>query len=497
MQNIISPLKIRWIKLSVGVLVIAAVWTCEARQLFGTRQQTSADTVSRAAIPPFKRKMQSWLIRNRSQSRISDTMKRRIQHSRTSGNKSSSGRPKQRGSFMTSTRPTKEQLYRWFGVEGEDPNQLMRGMMLRNEFNHNISGITNPFLKIQRSCRPQQQHDCHATEPSGSVLDNDGRIILKPITKMVDDTPTRNNRCYEKKVLSASRNMLRAGLALDSSTDVEKSWWPPSVQISENGDSEHDAILESSSRWRLLQRNRNGNGKNAKESSFRKQDWRILTFRKRVGRGKECYEKVRDAALDWEFQSIDGSTGMMQVPDACPTGNNLKLGTLSAISTNNKRSYSILPIDDDRAESARNPDTYSSSSSLYHSLGSRRLVSFASKSLTGILPPVLQRRIYSINPVMVVYDVVDQRAPDGQGTFTSTAYSTLKGHFLRGEERVTVALRDGSQDVEVEILSISRAGTGLLGKTLWPFIGKMQSTFFRQQLEHLSDSGRVVDAGTY
>ena len=95
---------------------------------------------------------------------------------------------------------------------------------------------------------------------------------------------------------------------------------------------------------------------------------------------------------------------------------------------------------------------------------------------------------------MVVYDVVDQRAPDGQTTFTSTAYATLKGHFLRGEERVTVALRDGSQDVEVEILSISRPGPGIVGKTLWPFIGKMQSKFFQQQLHHLSQSGLVIDA---
>lgn len=94
---------------------------------------------------------------------------------------------------------------------------------------------------------------------------------------------------------------------------------------------------------------------------------------------------------------------------------------------------------------------------------------------------------------MVVYDVVDQRAPEGQTTFTSTAYATLKGHFLRGEERVTVALRDGSQYVEVEILSISRAGTSVFGKTLWPFIGKMQSKFFQQQLDHLSKSGLMID----
>lgn len=60
---------------------------------------------------------------------------------------------------------------------------------------------------------------------------------------------------------------------------------------------------------------------------------------------------------------------------------------------------------------------------------------------------------------------------------------------MRGEERVTVALRDGSQYVDVEILSISRAGSGFAGKILWPFIGNMQNAFFNQQLEHLAAYG--------
>ena len=99
-----------------------------------------------------------------------------------------------------------------------------------------------------------------------------------------------------------------------------------------------------------------------------------------------------------------------------------------------------------------------------------------------------------MNPVMVVYDVVDQRAPGT--TFTSTAYATLKGHWLSGEERVTVAMRDGSQDVEVEILSVSRAGPSLWGKALWPFIGKKQSNFFEQQLLHLERAAKTSKCST-
>jgi len=401
---------------------------------------------------------------------------------------------------MTSQSPTKERLYRWFGVEGEDPIQFMRCMMLRNEFNHNICGITNPFLKIQRSSRTsQQQHDHDATGPYPYSVDNTNeRQRLKSITQVDDynDDDQGRNRWYERTVLAARTKTLSAAVALTGSVNMEKSWWP-SLQVSQIDDEERDGIKETSTKWRIFspkRNNRNSNGRSAKDGSFRKEDWRILTYRKRVGRGRGCYEKVRDAALDWEFQSADGSTGMMQVPDACPNSdNNYTLQSSSTTSANNKRSYSVQPIDDHGSGSSTtsSPNAYSPSSSLYRSLGSRRLVSFASKSITGFLPLSLQRRIYSINPVMVVYDVVDQRAPDGRTTFTSTAYATLKGHFLRGEERVTVALRDGSQDVEVEILSISRAGPSLFGKTLWPFISKMQSSFFRQQLQHLSESGLI------
>ncbi|VEU44836.1 unnamed protein product [Pseudo-nitzschia multistriata] len=454
--------RIRW---CVAILVVAAIWACDAKPMFGRRR----------AVPPLKRKMQSWFIRNRSQSKMSDTMYQRTKNSVANRHNNNSCRPKQRGSFMTSTRPTKEQLYRWFGIEGENPNQFLRCMMLRNTFNHNISGITNPFLKVQRSCEPQRTRDCDSIDSSSPLVDNNGKRTLKNIAKVVEKSQRGEGKSGDKNFLKARRNTVRANLALESSSDVENSWWP-SLQISQNDDPDRGPLKEE-------------------KKSFRKQDWRILTYRKRVGRGKDCYEKVRDAALDWEFQSADGSMGMMQVPEACPSGDKFAMQTSHAVSTKSKGSYSVRPVEDDSSGQVDNRRTHSSSS--YRSLGSRRLVSFASKSLTEILPSPFQRRLYSINPVMVVYDVVDQRAPDGQSTFTSTAYSTLKGHFIKGEERVTVALRDGSQDVEVEILSISRAGSGIAGKTLWPFIGKMQSKFFQQQLQHLSDCGNVVDTAKY
>ncbi len=456
--------RVRLLTTLVLIASLAAGWTCDASPTFGRRVHTSSSSAVGEPVVPLRRKIHSWLIRNGSQSKISATMRQRIKHPTTS---SVEDRNKKSGSFMTTQHPTKERLFRWFGMDGEDPNQLMRCMMLRNEFNHNICGITNPFLKILP--RFNSQRGQVGIDLAGGSMELDGnRRSLDPLSQANSGTGA-----LEKTMLTSRSNSLAPAVKLSSSKDVENSWWP-SLQISQN--QEHHG---STKKWGIFQRTN-------KDNSFRKQDWRILTYRKRVGRGKACYEKVRDAALDWEFQSADGSTGMVQVPDCNPSGYNFDI---PPITYSNGKRYSVRNIDDDDASNAnRIPNTYAPSS--YRSLGSRRLVSFASKSL----PSFLRKRIYSINPVMVVYDVVDQRAPDGQTTFTSTAYATLKGHFLRGEERVTVALRDGSEDVEVEILSISRTGPGIVGKTLWPFIGKMQSKFFQQQLHHLSQSGLVIDA---
>jgi uncharacterized protein (UPF0548 family) len=431
----------RWM-LVVGFIITIAIFhrhscfTCDATPPQRRRQQQYHSQIT---APPFKRKLQSWLIRQRSQPKFMKNSR-----SRRSVGDSSSSRTIRRGSFMTGHSPNAERLFHWFGVEEEDPNQFIRCMMLRNEFNHNICGITNPLIQIKTKISQQQQHQ------QQQILDQHNR-------NDVVDYPSSSNsitQCDDD----------------DDPKTVKRSWWPSLqvINVNERGVNDMEGL---STKWRIFQQ------KSKNHNFFKKDDWRILVYRKRVGRGKECYQQVRDAALDWEFQSADGSMGMMEVPVSSPQHRLKQPRTIPASSR-----YSVQPIIDDD-----DLGSYSSSSSLYRSLGSRRLVSFSSKSLTGFLPPCLQRRIYAINPVMVVYDVVDQHAQ--QTLFTSTAYSTLKGHFIRGEERVTVALRDGSQDVEVEILSISRAGPSLFGKMLWPFLGTMQNRFFQRQLEHLSESG--------
>lgn len=203
--------------------------------------------------------------------------------------------------------------------------------------------------------------------------------------------------------------------------------------------------------------------------------WRIITHRRRVGRGWECYDKVRNAALDWEFNANE-DMGLLLVPSS-PSA------TRNSISDTKQRQPII------RGRYTINPENYHATSEtnsnlpLHQCLGAaRRLVSYSAQRVVPFLP-----KIYSINPIMVVYDVVDQRGP--ATTYTSTAYATMKGHLLRGEERVTVALRDGTEDVEVEILSISRAGPSAMARAIWPWIGKMQDNFFKSQMNSLSSVG--------
>jgi uncharacterized protein (UPF0548 family) len=98
-------------------------------------------------------------------------------------------------------------------------------------------------------------------------------------------------------------------------------------------------------------------------------------------------------------------------------------------------------------------------------------------TFTGIIFPIPLKPLFVINPVHVVYEVKNSRR-------SSTAYATLTGHLLAGEERVTVLI-DGKDAVVVEILSFSRPAPTLKGKCIWPLIGRMQQRFFLAEIHHL------------
>lgn len=212
---------------------------------------------------------------------------------------------------------------------------------------------------------------------------------------------------------------------------------------------------------------------------------RILRYRRKVGNGQECYAKLRDVALQWE-RMHEGSAwaGVKVLKQTTPDGNNASTTSSSA-----KEIMSPLP-------SHISQNVYQ----IWSEPGGRKLATL-SRIGTNNSP------IWAVNPCGVVYDLVDCRSKDM--TYSSTAYATLRGHLLAGEERVTVAIRDGGTnqdlnkvffasndlnamssndgagDVYVEILSCSRPAPNILGKVIFPFVKGMQDRFFREEIDTL------------
>jgi uncharacterized protein (UPF0548 family) len=204
------------------------------------------------------------------------------------------------------------------------------------------------------------------------------------------------------------------------------------------------------------------------EQDLAESTWRVLRFRRDVGRGFACYQRVRDAALNWEFTSSQGDKGMRVIEPRALQKSHPKF---------EGRGYAAMAYEDAYAPLHSNRVVQISEEP------GKGLVSFTTAGLRRL--PFLPK-LYVINPVSVVYDLIDQRGPGT--TYSATAYATATGHWLRGEERVTVLHRDDGV-VQVEILSVSKPSSTLTGRFVWPAIGNMQRTFFQQQMEALERAG--------
>eukprot|EP00591_Stephanopyxis_turris_P005416 CAMPEP_0195525722 /NCGR_PEP_ID=MMETSP0794_2-20130614/26309_1 /TAXON_ID=515487 /ORGANISM="Stephanopyxis turris, Strain CCMP 815" /LENGTH=389 /DNA_ID=CAMNT_0040656241 /DNA_START=45 /DNA_END=1214 /DNA_ORIENTATION=+ len=183
--------------------------------------------------------------------------------------------------------------------------------------------------------------------------------------------------------------------------------------------------------------------------------WRLIRIRRKIGQGEECYRTVRDAILGWERMHERSTWASIRLLNYERSSNY----------RDQKSRYSL-------------PSNVMQIGSGGYCLGEKKLVTI-SKSPMGV---------WSMNPCMVVYDLVDERDTSGKGgmTYSATAYGTLNGHLLSGEERVSVGIRDGrDRDVEVEVLSYSHATPGFLGRMVFPMITGMQKRFFQEQVDTL------------
>lgn len=208
--------------------------------------------------------------------------------------------------------------------------------------------------------------------------------------------------------------------------------------------------------------------------------WRTIRIRRTVGYGQECYETLRDVILQWE--------GTIVAPKETADKKKRKESWASI------RLLNYLPpmehplhfrnSRDDRVmqTSFGNNDHHPPNANVntcYQIGGNLKKLVTISKSPGGI---------WTWNPCQVIYDLVDERYTDKRNhhglTYTATAYATLKGHLLAGEERLCVAIHDDSK-VEVEVLSYSRATNSVLGKAIFPFVRGMQQRFFSDQITAL------------
>lgn len=320
----------------------------------------------------------------------------------------------------------------------------------------------------QRSRRPPPQNSLSSREkgnqPSGTSIFL-GKPSKERIAKRFWDSiaPTFQLRTAGElthpAISATSTVSVTPELDMNTSSDAflthnpqeedEGKWWPPVPFLGIAGSS------QTKSRARSL----DGSDRVFRYTSSRVLSSRVLRYQLKVGEGTECYERVRDAALAWEFASKD--KGIKHVP-AQSAGYGSSYGR------------SVHPLEG-MTDSADRKENWG-----------KRLVTW-----TSVGP------FHVLSPVAVVYEWVNQRGSgrDGGGTlFTSCAYSTQKGHWLAGEERVTVALRDTFDThelapVEVEIVSISRPAPTLMGRLAWPLIGRLQDKFFVDELRALHQVG--------
>ncbi|KAI2505730.1 protein of unknown function (DUF1990) [Fragilaria crotonensis] len=208
-----------------------------------------------------------------------------------------------------------------------------------------------------------------------------------------------------------------------------------------------------------------------------RQGWRICNYERHVGQGRACYEAVRDQVLSWEFQTpLVGIVAVEHRPRHRRPAWTLRQ------ETNPRGGFDIVHTGSSNGDDDTDPHAWRSTASAIRMGGDPQRLATYSRCL-----PLWwggRAALWCTNPVQVVYDIVDQRGPST--TYTSSAYATTTGHWLAGEERLTVALRDEDGQVQVQLVSYSKPKSILTALT-WPLVQRMQERFFESQLQWLQN----------
>lgn len=95
--------------------------------------------------------------------------------------------------------------------------------------------------------------------------------------------------------------------------------------------------------------------------------------------------------------------------------------------------------------------------------------------------------VYALNACRIVAD-------ESSRTHAVVAYGTLDGHWLAGEESMVVRIDPRTGCVTFSLLSLSR-GSGALGFALFPLLGRMQRSFFAEQVHVMQRLAKPESSG--
>ncbi len=377
-----------------------------------------------------------------------------------------SGRTKRKhqsvvGTKLTFRSPTKERLTKWYcdqhGPSTDDPSVEMTNMV-----------HTTPHY--------------HATKTP---------MVNHPYAGMTN--PTVNYQLYHNNGTSVPE--------CHTDRDEPQQWWPPV-----------SSLLQRSQPSTSLRGHKN-----------RHSCWRVLQYRQTVGHGYDCYQTCRDAILAWEFQnlpppkngrrflSFHRSQGIIALPPVSESFEDSSIRRRRTIDPTTTKETSLDTTDSAqqiRWGPGQRLITYTSTPtiSLSSSSAPHKWINVLNRFLQHQLP-----KLHVVNPVTVLYNVVDQNGGGGPAsvrthndvgsphitTYTSTAYGTGYGHWLCGEERITVCYRhatigdhpddDNRQGcVDVEIVSYSKPHS-TIGRIVYPFLRPLQHSFFVSHMNYLQN----------
>ena len=406
------------------------------------------------------------------------------------------------GTKLTFRFPTKELLTKWYCCCDQQPHgpQYTTDDDPSVEMTNNLVHTTTPH------------HHYAATTTTTTKIP----MVNHPYAGMTN--PTVNYQwLYHQHNNNINNNGTSLSECRNSHTDRRdepQQWWPPV-----------SSLLQQPPSTSLR-----GHHKNRRSSSF----WRVLQYRQTVGHGYDCYQTCRDAILSWEFQnnhpphgrrrrffSLHRSQGIIALPT--PVSVSSSSSSFEDPSIQRRRRVIDPPTTTTTTtDKVTSLDTTDSAQQIRWGPG-QRLITYTSTPTISLLSSsssrnnnkwinVLNRflqhqlpKLHVVNPVTVLYNVVDQTGGSGPAsdvgvgrrsptTYTSTAYGTGYGHWLCGEERITVCYRhattgdhpdDENQGrVDVEIVSYSKPHS-TIGRIVYPFLRPLQHSFFVSHMNYL------------